>query len=284
VKHFEHNDHPVTQEQWRNYSQNRASIIDHPYLVQEAELLRRIGSNKRTTKEHLQTLSGRVCTMKDIHNLYARLKKKEEQVKSLTSPEIRVESILQQFVDKHVENHVSILSGDDGSNEAICLASKCMKELFQVFPQVIMVDCTVSSTTPDFNMHGFLSFDVVGNGKPIYLCHSLNTSASLFRRVCQDFKRTHPKWIDIKLMVLDKNIPEISILEQEFPDAKILLCQLSCIKFLGSLDIQNEYQILTPDLQDKVHNIVKQIILASSEVAYNASKNQLLLALGMIIL
>jgi hypothetical protein len=45
-----------------------------------------------------------------------------------------VEAELQQFVDAHVEHHGSIFSADDGSNEAIRLASKSMKEHFQVFP------------------------------------------------------------------------------------------------------------------------------------------------------
>ncbi|KAH7474493.1 uncharacterized protein KRP23_8624 [Phytophthora ramorum] len=230
-QHLVHTDHPVTLEQWRMYSQNRAAVIDHPYLTHEAELMRRIGSNKRVAREHIETLTGKVCTMKDMHNLYARLKKREnggspkdasradpQQVFTGSSLELnrsqnagrqlnsgasgqRVEPVLQRFVDADVENHVSILSGDDGSNEAICLASRAMKEHFQVFPELLILDVsmvTQPDVQPGQQLHGFLSMDALGNAKPVYVVRSLAMSSSLIRRACQDFKRTHPKWVETK--------------------------------------------------------------------------------------
>ncbi|TYZ58526.1 hypothetical protein PybrP1_001015 [[Pythium] brassicae (nom. inval.)] len=172
AQHLEHDDHPVSLDQWRHYSQNRASIVEHPYLIHEAELMRRVGSNKRTARAHIETLSGKVCTMKDMHNLYARLKKREDGIKTNSAlvdenPAVRVESVLQQFVDAHVENHVSILSADDGSNEAMCLSSKAMKEHFQVFPELCLLDVTICPQHMDgYQMQGFLSMDALGNAKP----------------------------------------------------------------------------------------------------------------------
>ncbi|RLN59598.1 hypothetical protein BBP00_00006423 [Phytophthora kernoviae] len=166
-QHVVHSDHPVSLEQWRMYSQNRAAVGEHPYLTHEAELMRRVGSNKRAARTHIENLSGKVCTMKDMHNLYARFKKREGAVRSVdaerdqsqrtvntadmpsahsraqqpdSAGEVRVESILQRFVGADVENHASILSGDDGSNEAICVASRAMKEHFQVFPELLLLD------------------------------------------------------------------------------------------------------------------------------------------------
>ncbi|EGZ15768.1 hypothetical protein PHYSODRAFT_504989, partial [Phytophthora sojae] len=138
-QHLVHTDHPLSLEQWRMYSQNRAAVIEHPYLTHEADLMRRIGSNKKAARAHIEALTGKVCTMKDMHNLYARLKKRE---KSSSVRGARVEPILQSFVDADMENHASILSADDGSNEAICLASRAMKEHFQVFPELLMLDAT----------------------------------------------------------------------------------------------------------------------------------------------
>uniref|UniRef100_H3HAQ7 ZSWIM1/3 RNaseH-like domain-containing protein n=1 Tax=Phytophthora ramorum TaxID=164328 RepID=H3HAQ7_PHYRM len=179
-QHLVHTDHPVTLEQWRMYSQNRAAVIDHPYLTHEAELMRRIGSNKRVAREHIETLTG---------------KNAGRQLNSGASGQ-RVEPVLQRFVDADVENHVSILSGDDGSNEAICLASRAMKEHFQVFPELLILDVsmvTQPDVQPGQQLHGFLSMDALGNAKPVYVVRSLAMSSSLIRRACQDFKRTHPK-------------------------------------------------------------------------------------------
>ncbi|POM70300.1 LOW QUALITY PROTEIN: Hypothetical protein PHPALM_13281 [Phytophthora palmivora] len=202
-QHLCHSDHPVTLEQWRMYSQNRAAVIEHPYLTHEADLMRRIGSNKRAAREHIETLTGKVCTMKDMHNLYARLKKREKSSHVTAPPSqpqqdatgnslhvdigdsqsavhmtnsdpntTRVESILQHFVDIDLDNHVSILSGVDGSNEAICLASRAMKEHFQVFSELVILDISMTSQ-PDAEvgqqLHGFLTMDNLGNAKPVFL-------------------------------------------------------------------------------------------------------------------
>ncbi|POM65067.1 Hypothetical protein PHPALM_19293 [Phytophthora palmivora] len=229
------------------YSQNRAAVIEHPYLTHEADLMRRIGSNKRAAREHIETLTGKVCTMKDMHNLYARLKKREKSSHVTAPPSqpqqdatgnslhvdigdsqsavhmtnsdpntTRVESILQHFVDIDLDNHVSILSGVDGSNEAICLASRAMKEHFQVFSELVILDISMTSQ-PDAEvgqqLHGFLSMDNLGNAKPVFL-------------VCQDFKRTHPKWRQIKVLAMNKLLPDaLSVLTSEFPEARPLLCQ-----------------------------------------------------------
>lgn len=246
--------------------------------------MRRIGSNKRTAREHIETLSGKVCTMKDMHNLYARLKKREEGIKTNSAlvdenPAVRVESVLQQFVDAHVENHVSILSADDGSNEAMCLSSKAMKEHFQVFPELCLLDVTISQgfDVDGYQMQGFLSMDALGNAKPVFLAQSSNTSASLFRRICRDFKRTHPRWKDIKILVMDKLHPEVvDVLHHEFPNAQVLLCQFHAIKFLTSLVAQPEFEIPNAQLQEQVRELMKQMVFANTHQAYNESKALLL--------
>lgn len=287
AQHLEHDDHPVSLDQWRHYSQNRASIVEHPYLIHEAELMRRIGSNKRTARAHIETLSGKVCTMKDMHNLYARLKKREDGIKTNAAlvdenPAVRVESVLQQFVDAHVENHVSILSADDGSNEAMCLSSKAMKEHFAVFPELCLLDVTISpQNSDDYQMQGFLSMDALGNAKPVFLALSSNTSKSLFRRICRDFKRTHPKWKAIKILVMDKLHPDVvDVLHHEFPDAQVLLCQFHAIKFLAALVAQPEFDIPSLALQEQVRELMKQMVFTHAHQTYNESKALLLQHLG----
>ncbi|KAG7400844.1 hypothetical protein PHYBOEH_004055 [Phytophthora boehmeriae] len=218
-QHVVHSDHPVGLEQWRMYSQNRAAVQEHPYLTHEAELMRRVGSNKKAARAHIEYLSGKVCTMKDMHNLYARLKKRESAVRSVEaergqsqrafnaadmeaahsraqqpdgSRDVRVESVLQRFVNADVENHASILSGDDGSNEAICVASRAMKEHFRVFPELLLLDLSVTKLVDGHtrqHLHGFLSMDALGNTKPIFVALSLTTTPALLHRICQDFKR-----------------------------------------------------------------------------------------------
>lgn len=266
----------MSLEQWRNYSQNRASIIEHPYLTHEAELMRRIGSNKRVARQHIETLTGKVCTMKDMHNLYARLKKREDTIKNNTTliqadPSVRVESVLQQFVDTHVENHVSILSDDEGFNEAICISSKAMREHFQVFSELCLLEVTICQLPgiESVQLHGFLTMDALGNAKPVFVAQSLSTTTSLLRRICRDFKRTHPKWVDMKVIVMDKLLPDVvNVVNEEFMHARVLLCQFYVIKFLSSLVMQPEFEVPTVQLQEHVRELLKQMVFAPTEQHY----------------
>ncbi|DAZ99997.1 TPA: hypothetical protein N0F65_002001, partial [Lagenidium giganteum] len=290
-QHLEHDDHPVTPDQWRHYSQNRASVIDHPYLAHEAELLRRVGSNKRALREHIESVSGKVCTMKDMHNFYARLKKRDDSVQTNAeivskNPNVRVESILQHFVDAHVENHVSILSGDDGSYDAICIASKVMKEHFHAFPELCFLDvstCTMAVSNNSLEMDGYqtmygiMCIDALGNAKPVFVAPSVSMLSPLFRRICQDFKRTHPKWTSVKLFLMEKLVPElVDVIEQEFPDARLLLCQYHVIKFLSELVTQLEFEVTAAQTQEQVRQLMKELVFARSIQVYDEAKARLL--------
>ncbi|GMF25532.1 unnamed protein product [Phytophthora fragariaefolia] len=307
-QHLVHSDHPVSLEQWRMYAQNRAAVIEHPYLSQEADLMRRFGSNKKAARAHIEALTGKVCTMKDMHNLYARLKTRDKSARLVTArqtrqplqtassrhvnsavPEsitashsgasiARAELLLQSFVDADVENHASILAADDGSNEAICLASRSMKEHFQVFPELLILDATTtaqSKTQADQYLLGFLSMDMLGNAKPVFLARALVMPSSLLRRVCQDFKRTHPKWVQIKVLVMSELMPDVvQVLTVEFPEARVLLCQVHVLQRLH--DLAGFAKI--PDrisIRDKVRESFQNLVFAHSESRYNEAKSVL---------
>ncbi|TMW56533.1 hypothetical protein Poli38472_006543 [Pythium oligandrum] len=288
-QHVEHNDHPVNLEQWRNYSQNRAAIADHPYLVHEADLMRRVGSNKRAAREHIETLSGRVCTMKDMHNLFARLKKKDDAIKKTNTvattiqenpgATLRVEMVLQQFVDANVENHASILSADDGSNEAICISTKSMKEHYEVFPELCLFDIATCHA-PEMNGHqlySLMSMDTLGNSTPVFLAQTIHTSPPLLHRVCQDFKRTHPRWSDMKLIVMSELVPlVVNVFREEFPTVRVLLCQFHVVKYFASLVTQPELGIPSPETQEHVRELLKELVFAHSERYYEDVKAYLL--------
>ncbi|GMF10133.1 unnamed protein product [Phytophthora lilii] len=306
-----HTDHPVNLEQWRMYSQNRAAVMEHPYLTHEADLMLRTGSNKRAARAHIESLTGKVCTTKDMHNLCARLNKREKIKRAVgvvhsqphrtaigtslnagtsqnllhQSKSARVEPVLQAFVDADVENHLSILSGDDGSNEATCLASRAMKEHFAVFPELLVLDVVMSkqaTVEAEQDIHGFLCMDALGNVKPVFLIRSMPMSASLLRRACQDFKRTHPMWIRTKVLVINKLLPDaIQVLTQEFPQTQMMLCQFHVLRLftglLGHYHLPDRVQATNPQSaniigQDKIRETFKQLVFAESNQQYNDTR------------
>jgi hypothetical protein len=194
----------------------------------------------------------------------------------------RVEHVLQQFVDADVENHVSILSADDGSNEAICLASKAMKEHYQVFPELCLLDianCTHDSAEMDGNqLYGFMSMDALGNSKPIFLAQIIHpVTTRLLHRICQDFKRTHPRWTDLKLIVMDTLLPMVvDVFREEFPTMRVLLCQFHVIKYFSQIVSQPEFDIPSIETQEHVSELLKELVFAHSERYYQDVKAHVL--------
>jgi hypothetical protein len=105
-------------------------------------------------------------------------------------PSARVSSVLQYFVDADVENHASIYG-------SIGIASRAMKEHFQVSPQLCVLEIATNPASPDGDggsslemeaypiLFSFLGIDARGNAKSMSECdQSLSQSPGQTQRYC----------------------------------------------------------------------------------------------------
>lgn len=54
----------------------------------------------------------------------------------------------------------------------------------------------------------------------------------MMHTVIAHFKTANPNWTMITTIVIDKDFTEISVLEKEFPEATVYLCQFHVVKWL----------------------------------------------------
>ncbi|ETP41042.1 hypothetical protein F442_11735 [Phytophthora nicotianae P10297] len=80
-------------------------------------------------------------------------------------------------------------------------------------------------------------------------------------RAIDHFKRSHPTRIHLlRVIVVDKDLNEIRVLETNFPDTRILICHFHVIKYLKEMRSRPEFGKISSEdasqLDAAVHNMV----------------------------
>ncbi|OWY97648.1 hypothetical protein PHMEG_00031773, partial [Phytophthora megakarya] len=77
-------------------------------------------------------------------------------------------------------------------------------------------------------------------------------------RALSRFKRSHPTRIDkLRVIVVDKDLNEIRVLEANFPDARILICHFHAIKYLKEMRSKPEFGNISADDASQVDSAVQ---------------------------
>ncbi|KAG3233188.1 hypothetical protein PI124_g21734 [Phytophthora idaei] len=104
-----------------------------------------------------------------------------------------------------------------------------MRRMASLFPEVICVDATHGTNINRYRLFRFMMTDKFGSGT--FAQHSLidgETRANM-RNVISAFKRNNEAWSAVNVVVIDKDFTELSTLEDEFPEASVILCQFHVI-------------------------------------------------------
>ncbi|KAE9315544.1 hypothetical protein PR003_g18962, partial [Phytophthora rubi] len=206
--------------------------------------------------------------LRDVHNLLAAGTRKNQGRKT---DEERTVSLLREFCE--TDGNAATLSVDDSSGlvHAVCFQTARQKRLFTAFPEVILVD-----TTHDTNKNKYKLFSIQGQ----YVYHSLVESemADNLSFCLKEFKESNPAWVNIRVVVTDKDFNEKDVLADAFPDARQLLCQFHVIDYLR----KQVGSRCGRGAEDK-KNIIAALQLmmkAESATAYSAYREEMLRSLG----
>ncbi|OWZ19155.1 hypothetical protein PHMEG_0006637 [Phytophthora megakarya] len=86
------------------------------------------------------------------------------------------------------------------------------------------------------------------------------------------FKRLHPTRIELlRVIVVDKDLNEIKILESKFPKARVLVCHFHVIKYLKEKRAKSEYGKISAADASQVAAVVHSIVHADCEENYRLS-------------
>ena len=137
--------------------------------------------------------------MKDIHNLVQKIKLSNRA----NFLEERVRHVLEDFVAEE-GNCARVFT--DPSNVAQCISfqTKKMREIFHVFPEVLMVDSTHGTNDSMYKLFGLMAHDCYENGQFVQLSLLDSESSHNMRSALSAFKESNINWRKVGVFVVSK--------------------------------------------------------------------------------
>ncbi|KAG6950581.1 hypothetical protein JG687_00014156, partial [Phytophthora cactorum] len=186
---------------YKHYPESRRIKSDS--LLANVDEMRKRGTKAKGILFYLREISGKTPTLKDVHNILARLK-----------------------------NLSRSGATDVQRAEAFLRDTSKIRRLFSAFPEVMMEDTTFGTNRNRYKLFSFLVHGI--NGKGQYVQHSMlaaETRANMTDAV-KTFKKNNEKWRSIKVIVTNKDFTERAVLSEAFPSARMLLCQYHVVTYL----------------------------------------------------
>ncbi|KAE9077311.1 hypothetical protein PF006_g27948 [Phytophthora fragariae] len=237
--------HLRSEELFRYYAENRR--ITDPAVLVQAGKMKKAGASAKGILQHLREETGKSMDLRDVHNLLAAGTRKNQGGRRI----------------KSVQSHC-------------CTASQ--KRLFKAFAEVILVDTTHDTNKNKYKLFSIQVDDVFGKGQYVY--HSLVESemADNLSFCLKEFKELNAAWVNIRVVVTDKDFNDKDVLADAFPDARQLLCQFHVIDYLrkqvGSRCGRG------PEDKKNIIAALQLVMKAESATAYSAYRQEMLRSLG----
>ncbi|OWZ22432.1 hypothetical protein PHMEG_0002870 [Phytophthora megakarya] len=214
----------------RSVYDNHPSVrrVEHPVILAFVNVMQSAGKN---------------VTLRDVHSMVSRMR---EGRRGSETVEQRLESLLRGFCERR-GNRASVYVDDEDLAQGITIQIRQMHRWFKVFPEVMLVDATHNTNESRYKLFSFMIHDVYGHLLEVpvgqYVQHSLmeNESAECLTDAISAFKFCNPSWDQVRVIVIDKDMGELSLLEEHFPNAKVILCQFHLKKYIRSEMAKGEY-------------------------------------------
>ncbi|POM72260.1 Hypothetical protein PHPALM_11054, partial [Phytophthora palmivora] len=203
------------------------------------------------------------------------------------SVEKRLETVMRNFC-KTRGNRATVFVDDANTAQTITLQTRQMRRWFKAFPEVLLIDATHNTNESQYKLFSFMVNDVYGHLhnmyyrtrivplgtnlalKGQYVHHSLmeNESEECLTDAIQAFKSNNPSWQDVRVIVIDKDMGELSIMKKEFGDVKVILCHFHLKKYIRTEMAKSEYGGQSSFDKDQVENAVDLMRQATSIKEY----------------
>ena len=123
----------------------------------------------------------------------------------------------------------------------------------------------------NYQLCTFMLMDEFGDGQVVQ--HSLLETNGDWHmsRAIDHFVRAHENTKMLRVIVVDKDLNEIRVLKNAFPEAKVLICHFHVIKWLSHMAKQPEYGKISSENKKQVDHLVHNMVYAASEAVYEAN-------------
>ena len=95
-----------------------------------------------------------------------------------------------------------------------------------------MINGTYNVNASRMPLYSFMIENGNGHGRTVFYAATTDESAQHLSAIIQGFKQCHPSYSNTKVVIIDKDFTELSVLREELPNTTILFCQFHVIKCL----------------------------------------------------
>ena len=219
----EHN-HPISPDNLPMYSRNRTlnkTEIDEitPFIEMNVET--------KNIRQYVSTKFGKTVINKDINNVKQKFTK--EKVNGRSQGKI-LDDVLNELTQSD-SNATTYLEIDEDRNlELLFIQTSEMKSMFERFPSMIFMDNTYNKNVEGYTLNVILVDDENGNGKPVAYTYTRRQTKENLTRIMEIFG-DYNDVSKIEVVMIDKDLTEISVLREKLPNAHIQLCSFHVMKY-----------------------------------------------------
>ena len=265
----DHCNHPETKEHWESHPNQRKVTEDERV---EIEKLFRLNVPFRNIRSEAKDTTNKHLSDYDLRNIASKQKKRD---RPKVSPEKDIETealkkLLETLRDQDTKNTIKTKVSDDGKLECLFLQLEFQLEWLQLYGQLIHIDGTFKVNCENYLLYVIMVQNSNGEGRPVAYCW-MNAETKVNLEFCYQALKSCKDLPDIKVIMVDKDLTNINVLKQFFPNAKILYCLFHVIKWLKGVISKLNFQEV--DMKNKVMVELKAMVWAASEEIYNTHYN-----------
>ena len=262
--HGPNHNHECTQTNFRHYPSQRRLDIEQTKTVKD---MVKLDANKKLIQAHIEEDTDKVVLLKDIHNM----SRKTVSACSQNTSELEE---LRQFVSDDLPSVYMEVVPDGNEVVGIFLQDRQMREMFEKFPEVLLVDATYKVNRRDMPLYAIVIID--GNMETHPVCFFLvaREDEATLRKMVQIFKEQNEKWTETRIVISDKDFTERLVFKTEMPEITMQICLFHVLRSFAR-EITTEKSNITSEQKKRLLEILQQIAYAQTENEYNAKHEQL---------
>ena len=258
----EHN-HQLTQEIYQHLPRQRAGHCkDNVEVIEDAIKLK---ANPKLLQQKVENTTGKKITLKDISNLKQNCKK-EVKRNDLVD--------LMEYLNRQTGSFTEVIINTEKEFKGIFFQDEYMKNLYNLFPEVILVDATYKLL--DLRMPVYLLMCIDGDGLSEIAAMFLlaEETKEVVQSAIQIFKKTNPSWNKTKVILSDKDFTERDAFVGCFPGAALNICLYHTLRSFRR-EVTCEKMGITAAERLRALEILSRIAHSKSQQAYDKHLNEL---------
>ncbi|RLN65539.1 hypothetical protein BBJ28_00026126, partial [Nothophytophthora sp. Chile5] len=258
--YYLHN-HAVTPDTFGTYPTSRG--VKDPNVQAHVDGMLAVGAKRSRIYDYLLDHDQNVV-QNDVDNMVRRSK----AVSGLSDDDATAAEVA-AFNASHPENLATVSENESGEAGVISLSSVHMRKMFSRFPELVMIDSSHKTNCHNYQLLTFMVMNELGEGSVVQ--HSLVEANGDWHmeRAIDHFRRANPDGLKLlRVLMVDKDLNEIRVLNAEFPEARVLICHFHAIKWLKEKRSRPEFGKISSSDASLLDAAIHNMVYAGSPVEY----------------